>query len=95
VSTTSQDQSERELAIKRMRIKRNAHARVLRRKERRAEAVRSERALYVSVAEFAELTGVHPATVRRRIADGTLKAKKLVGKDNAFGRILILRDQLG
>jgi excisionase family DNA binding protein len=67
----------------------------LRRKERREAAIQSERALYVSAAEFAELTGVHPATVRRRIADGTLKHTRLIGDGNKFGRVLILRDQLG
>lgn len=29
---------------------------------------------YLSVAEFAQLSGVHPRTVRRRIADGTIRA---------------------
>jgi hypothetical protein len=77
-----------------MRNRKSARTRTLRRKERRAEAIQSERALYVSVAEYSELVGVHPATVRRRIADGTLKHKKLVGKNNQHGRILILRDQL-
>jgi excisionase family DNA binding protein len=78
-----------------MRARKNARARSLRRKARREAAIQSERVLYVSVAEYAELTGVHPATVRRRIADGTLRHTRLVGKDKKFGRILILRNQLG
>jgi hypothetical protein len=91
---TSEIETDRELAIKRLRLRKNAQARVQRRKERRAAAIQTEKALFVSVNEFAELVGVHPATVWRRIKDGTLKAKKLVGKNAKHGRVLIPRDQL-
>jgi excisionase family DNA binding protein len=98
VSTLFPDDStnrDRERAIRNMRERKHARSRSLRRKERRAAAVQAETALYVSIAEFAELTGVHPATVRRRIADGTLKHTRLVGNNNKYGRVLIRRDQLG
>jgi hypothetical protein len=93
--STSQEQSARERSIRNMRARKNARARVLRRKERREAAIKSERALYVSVNEFAELSGLHPATIWRRIKDGTLKAKKLVGEGAKHGRVLVYRDQLG
>jgi excisionase family DNA binding protein len=93
--TIPQDQSERERAIRAMRAKRYTRARVLKSKERRQAAIQSGEAKFVTVNEFAELTGVHQATVWRRIKDGTLKVKRLVGKNNKIGRTLIPLDQLG
>jgi hypothetical protein len=87
--------SDRERAIHNMRARKNARVRTTRRKERRQAAIKSGEAFYVSVAEFAALSGLHPATIWRRIKDGTIEAKKLVGKGNKHGRVLIRRDQLG
>jgi hypothetical protein len=95
VSTTTQDQSERERAIRRLRAQRNTRARVARRQERRKAAVKTGEALFVSVSEFAVLTGMSPATIYRRLADGTIKAKKVIGKRHKKGRTLINRAQLG
>jgi hypothetical protein len=82
---------DRERAIRAMRAKR--HTRI--RADRRKAAVQSGEALFVSVAEFAVLTGISPATIYRRLADGTLKSKKLVGRGNHKGRTLVDRSQLG
>lgn len=35
------------------------------------------RSPFVGIHDAAELAGVHPATIRRRVADGTLPAKRL------------------
>jgi hypothetical protein len=91
----AESESDRALAIKRMRDRKSARARSLRRKASREAAIQTEKALYVSVNEFAELSGLHPATIWRRIKDGTLKARKIVGKSAKHGRVLIRRDQLG
>jgi hypothetical protein len=89
VSTSEPEpESERALAIKKLRSKRNARARVQRSKERRQAAIQSGEAKFVSPREYSELTGLHIATVHRR-----LKAEKLrFKKDGA--RVLIFADQL-
>jgi hypothetical protein len=43
----------------------------------RAEMQRAELPPDVSPRRYAELSGLSPATVRRRIADGTIAAKKI------------------
>ncbi len=78
------------------------HARV-RRLERQRQArqahrkavIDSGRATFVSPAEFAERSGVHLATVYRRVSDGTLRSKKLIGKGLKRGRVMIYADQIG
>jgi hypothetical protein len=85
--STHDDESERARAIRNLRARKQARLRKDRAKARREAAVQSEKALFISVAEFAELSGLHPATIWRRIKDGTLKAKKLVGKGNKHGRV--------
>ncbi len=61
----------------------------------RKAAIDSGRATFVSVAEFSERSGVHLATVYRRVADGTLRHKKLIGKGLKRGRVMIYADQIG
>jgi hypothetical protein len=95
LSSSSEIDSDRARALRALRAKKQARARRDRAKGRREAAIQSERALFVSVNEFAELSGLHPATIWRRIKDGTLKAKKLVGQGKAHGRVLVRRDQLG
>jgi len=46
----------------------------------RAEMGRRDLPPDVSPARYAELSGLSPATVRRRIADGTIAAKKIGGR---------------
>jgi excisionase family DNA binding protein len=89
VSTLSPEQSERERAIKLMRARKNARQRRESRLARRAAAVETGKALYVSVSEAAVLTGLSVATIYRRVADGTFTHKKITG------RVLIERSQLG
>jgi hypothetical protein len=86
--STSEIETDRELAIKRMRIRRNARARVLKSKERRKAAIQRGEAKYVSPREYSELTSLHIATVHRRLKSGKLRFKK----DGA--RVLIFADQL-
>jgi hypothetical protein len=95
LSTPTEVDSERARKIRNLRARQQARLRKERAKARRKAAVHSGEARTVSVAKYAELSGLHPATIRRRIADGTLKAKKLVGKGKKWGPVLIYVDQLG
>jgi hypothetical protein len=82
-------------AIRNLRAKKQARLRMERAKASRDAAVKTGEARTVSVAKYAELSGLHPATIRRRIADGTLRATKLIGKGKKWGPVLIYVDQLG
>jgi excisionase family DNA binding protein len=88
VSISDSDQLERARAARLARRREQVRLRAEAARSRRQEAVKSGKALYVSINEASELIGVHPATLKRRIDDGTFKAKKLKG------RWLIYRDQL-
>jgi hypothetical protein len=70
-------------------LKRQRRARVERRHAARAEAVKTGKAKFVSVAEYCLLTGLSPATIYRRIGDGTLAATKIGGKSKRGGKLLI------
>jgi hypothetical protein len=88
------DQDRRVERIARERDRRRAQAE--RRTTRRALALKTGRAATMTPAEFSEITGVSLATVYRRIADNTLKHKKLVAKGGKKrGVILIYAAQLG
>jgi hypothetical protein len=71
-------------------------------RKRQAEAAAAEAAStppavtprYVSPPVFAERSGVHLATVYRRIHDGTLRCKKLIGKGKTRGRFMIDASEL-
>jgi hypothetical protein len=82
------DQFERTRAARLARRRKQVRLRTDQARARRQEAVQSGKALFVSINEFAELSGLHPATIYRRIKDGTFRSKKLKG------RLLIPRDQL-
>jgi excisionase family DNA binding protein len=43
----------------------------------------------MSIAEAAERLGVHRLTVNHMIANGTLRASKLVGRSGSRGRVVI------
>jgi len=75
------------------RVRRLARQRQARQADRKA-AIDDGRATFVSPAEFAERSGVHLATVYRRLADGTLLHKKLIGKGLKRGRLMIYADQI-
>jgi hypothetical protein len=49
---------------------------------------------YITPAEFAERGKVDIATVYRRIHDGTLRHKKLIGKGKTRGRFMIDESEL-
>jgi hypothetical protein len=91
VSTTPQDQSDRERSIRLMRARKSARARTLRRKERRAEAIKRGVAVTVTPREYAELSGLSLYTVYRRVWNDPPKLR--FKRDG--GRILIFADQLG
>ena len=98
-SETGEDARAQALAALRAKRNKKAKMQARLRKERarvqRAAAVQSGEAHTVSVAKAAELLGVSPDTIRRRIADGTIKAKKLVGEGRKWGPVLVYLDQLG
>jgi hypothetical protein len=59
----------------------------------RAAAVESGKAVFLSPTEYCIATGLHPATVYRRVASGEIRAKK-ISKGRRGGRILIYADEL-
>jgi excisionase family DNA binding protein len=81
-----------DLAV-RAKLSEQRRARADRLKADRKAAIRTGEAIYVTPREAAVLTGLTLETIYRRVANGTLKAKKL-GKGQRGGRLLIGRSQL-
>jgi excisionase family DNA binding protein len=87
------DNSDIDTRVKLARQRQLARDRADRLKADRKAAIRTGEALYVTVREAAVLTGLTTETIYRRVANGTLKAKK-IGKGRRGGRLLIGRSQL-
>jgi hypothetical protein len=56
------------------------------------DSTAQDRSVFVSVAEAARLLGVSPATVKRRIRDGTLEAEPLSRPQGIEYRVKVLRE---
>jgi hypothetical protein len=87
--STPEIESERARAIRNMRARKNARARLEKTRARRLAAIRSGDAVTVTPREYAELSGLSLYTIYRRVWTEKLRFKR----DGS--RILIFRDQLG
>jgi hypothetical protein len=74
------------------RQRKQSRARTVKRRVDRETAILTGKALALTPDEYATLHGISVWTAYRRVADGTLKAKKL-GKGKRGGRVLIYVDQ--
>jgi hypothetical protein len=75
------------------RQRKQSRVRTQKRRANRETAMVSGKALTYTPDEFATLHGISVWTVYRRIADGSLKARKL-SKGRRGGRILVFANQL-
>jgi hypothetical protein len=88
------DSDELRARVKRLARQRKANrAFAKKRRLARAAAVENGKAVFISPIEYCIATGLHPATVYRRVASGEIRAKK-IGKGKRGGRILIYADEL-
>jgi hypothetical protein len=71
-----------------------ARAKAAKRKREAASAQPAALKTYISPTEFSRRSGVHLATVYRRVDDGTLKHRKLIGAGKRRGRLMIDASEL-
>jgi hypothetical protein len=91
----SETEDPRVRSIELERERKLARARREKSKANREAKLKTGEAAFVSPREYSQLSGISIATTYRRVRDGTLKHKPLVGQGKKHGRVLIYRDQLG